>query len=97
MLDELSARGYELLSVEAMPATEDRKAVYLRHDVDLHIPGIERIAAVESDLGVSATYFVPLSLHFNPAYPEKPRHPPRARGSRTQHRAALRPEYLSSR
>jgi hypothetical protein len=70
MLDELSARGYELLSVEAMPATEDRKAVYLRHDVDLHIPGIERIAAVESDLGVSATYFVPLSLHFNPAYPE---------------------------
>ncbi len=62
--------GVRAEPVEAMPDWDgSTRTLYLRHDVDLHVPGIDRIAAVETELGVHATYFVPLTLHFNPAYP----------------------------
>jgi hypothetical protein len=62
--------GVVIEPVELMPKWDGRqRTLYLRHDIDLHIPGIERMAQVEASLGVSASYFVPLTLHFNPAYP----------------------------
>lgn len=69
-LEAAQAAGVALAPVEDMPDWDGAtRTLYLRHDVDLHVPGIERIAAVETALGVRATYFVPLTLHFNPAYP----------------------------
>jgi hypothetical protein len=69
LLRQIRAAGYALAPVNQMPAWDGERVVYLRHDVDVHIPGIERLAAVEAELGGSATYFIPLTLHFNPAYP----------------------------
>lgn len=69
-LEAVQATGVATAPVEAMPDWDGQtRTLYLRHDVDLHIPGIERIAEVEGALGIAATYFVPLTLHFNPAYP----------------------------
>jgi hypothetical protein len=69
-LEAVLAAGVAVEPVEAMPAWDGAtRTLYLRHDVDLHIAGIERVAEVESALGLRATYFVPLTLHFNPAYP----------------------------
>jgi hypothetical protein len=66
----LKQNGYEFRSVSEMPGSIHTKSVYLRHDIDLHIRGIDRIAEIEAAQGVRATYFVPLTLHFNPFYPE---------------------------
>ena len=68
-LREAQGAGYTLTNVGAMPEWDGGRFVYLRHDVDIHIPGIERLAAAEQELGARATYFIPLTLHFNPAYP----------------------------
>src|SRR5205823_7026515 len=46
------------------------RSVYLRHDIDLHLPGVERMAEVEAVLGARSTYFVLLTQHYNPLYPE---------------------------
>ncbi len=70
LLSRLLEGGYSLLPVEEMPQAHLGSLVFLRHDVDLHITGIERIAEVESGLGVASTFYIPLTLHFNPAYPE---------------------------
>jgi hypothetical protein len=70
LLDDLASAGYALRSVEAMESPSPSRVAYLRHDVDLHVPGIDAIAKVERERRISATYFVPIALHFNPAYPE---------------------------
>jgi hypothetical protein len=70
LLSGLLAAGYELNPVEELPRPREDRVAFLRHDVDVHIPGIERIAAIERRYEVSATYYVPLTLHFNPFYPE---------------------------
>ena len=69
-LEAVQAAGVVTAPVEAMPDWDGAtRTLYLRHDVDLHIPGIELIAEVEASLGIAATFFVPLTLHFNPAFP----------------------------
>jgi len=40
----------------------------MRHDIDLHLVGVERIAELEAKRGIQASYYVPLTLHFNPCY-----------------------------
>jgi hypothetical protein len=70
LLEELLGAGYELCPVEKLTQLSAGRVVLLRHDIDLHIPGIERMAEIETSHGVSATYYVPLTLHFNPLYPE---------------------------
>jgi hypothetical protein len=70
LLERLMAAQYELWPVEELPRVDDRRVVLLRHDLDLHISGIEPIAEIESNRGVAATYYVPLTPHFNPLYPE---------------------------
>jgi hypothetical protein len=69
LLDDLAQVGYALREVERMPETPAERAVFLRHDLDFHLPGIEAVAEIEAARGAAATYFVPLTLHFNPFYP----------------------------
>lgn len=69
LLRDAAGAGYGLRPVEAMPDWDGERTLYLRHDVDIHIEGIDRVAEAEADVGAAATYFVPLTLHFNPAYP----------------------------
>jgi hypothetical protein len=71
LLTDLMVEGYGFEVVSRMREWEPgAKTVYLRHDVDLHIAGLERLARLEKGLGIPATYYVPLALHFNPMYPE---------------------------
>jgi len=70
LLSDLKDAGYSLRPVEDLASPQSGRVAFLRHDIDLHIPGVEKIAAVEARHGVSATYYVPLTLHFNPCYPE---------------------------
>jgi len=44
--------------------------VFVRHDVALHLRGVEQMARLEAEHDVRATYYVPLTLHFNLLYPE---------------------------
>lgn len=73
LLSDFRAAGYALRPVEDLPTCQPEQTVFLRHDIDLHIPGVERIAEVERENGASATYYVPLTLHFNPFYSENRR------------------------
>src|SRR5438105_12563093 len=69
LLGTLQNCGYIFSKVSQMGHGTDRPIVFLRHDVDLHIYGLDQMAKIESDAGVQATYYVPLTLHFNPLYP----------------------------
>lgn len=66
----LAGNGYEFRTVGQMPEPVDDKAAYLRHDIDLHVTGVERMAEVEAALGARSTYFVLLTQHYNPLYPQ---------------------------
>jgi len=39
--------------------------VYLRHDVDFHLNGINKISTIENNLGIQSTYFILLSAQYN--------------------------------
>jgi hypothetical protein len=47
--------GYRFAAFDGAP---ERGAVYLRHDVDLDLEAALRMAALERELGISATYFL---------------------------------------
>jgi hypothetical protein len=70
LLGDLLAHGYVSRPVEEIAEPHDAHALYLRHDVDAHITGIERVGRIEAELGAVATYYIPLTLPFNPFYPE---------------------------
>src|SRR5205823_13518388 len=70
LLVGLIEAGYEPRPVGEMPHRHPARSVYLRHDIDLHLPGVERMAEVEAVLGARSTYFVLLTQHYNPPYPE---------------------------
>lgn len=68
LLDELRARGYEFTSYGG---TVEDGEVLLRHDVDWSPRRASKMARLEADHGVSATYFFLLSSPFyNPLYEE---------------------------
>lgn len=62
--------GYDFRLVSMMAHLIDRPSIYLRHDIDLHIAAVVPMAELEASQGLAATYYVPLTLHFNPLYPE---------------------------
>jgi hypothetical protein len=70
LLSDLLKQGYVSRPVEEIGESHGDHTLYLRHDVDVHITCIEQIGKIEADLGVIATYYVPLTLPFNPFYPE---------------------------
>ena len=65
LIRDLLDRGYEPVDFEsADPAAEH---LILRHDIDMSIEAAQRLAAVEADIGVVATYFVLLRTElYNP-------------------------------
>ena len=69
LLDGLGDSGYAFHRVSDIGHDPTKYVVFLRHDVDLHIQGVEQMALVEAARGIPATYYVPLTLHFNPLYP----------------------------
>jgi hypothetical protein len=74
LLRDLSTAGYRFGAIAATTTNEPPgRVVFLRHDVDLHLRSVESLAELEARCGVSATYYVPLTLHFNPLYPENRR------------------------
>jgi hypothetical protein len=73
LLGDLGSNGYTFRKVSEMKNEPNGQVVFLRHDVDLHIPGIEQMAMVEAVRGIQATYYIPLTLHFNPLYPDNQR------------------------
>jgi len=70
LLHDLVSVGYQFDRAGNIRRMDETRIVFLRHDVDLHILGIEKMALLEAEQGVKATYYVPLTQHFNPLYPE---------------------------
>lgn len=73
LLGRLRDTGADLLPVSAMPDGGPGRRVYLRHDIDLHIDGVDRFARAEAEQGAVATYFVLITQHYNPLYPPNAR------------------------
>lgn len=70
LVAELLSNGYVSRPVEQIArAPSDERSLFLRHDVDVHITGIDQIGRIEAELGAIATYYIPLTLPFNPFYP----------------------------
>lgn len=70
LLCKLICHGYELLPVEAMPerAEDGSRVVFLRHDVDAHLTGIDAVASVEEGCGARSTWMIATGLHYNPGW-----------------------------
>jgi len=74
LLASFVSAGYDFgLIAKGSPSGACGRVTYLRHDVDLHLRGVETMAHLEARRGVRATYYVPLTLHFNVLYPENRR------------------------
>lgn len=65
LLEALRDLGYTLAPVTAMPDRSQRCA-HIRHDIDLHLEGIDRVARAEAAIGVRATYYVLLTSLYSP-------------------------------
>lgn len=68
LIENVREEGYVSSWISDMPAQKklERKNLYLRHDIDLHITGIIGMALVESILDHQATYYIRLDGHYNP-------------------------------
>jgi hypothetical protein len=62
--------GYDIRKVSAMSDLSPGRVLFLRHDVDYHLYGVNAMAEMESNLGCCATYYVLLTSHYNVLYPE---------------------------
>jgi hypothetical protein len=65
LISRLGAAGYAFAPAGAMRSTVDRSTLYLRHDIDLHLLHVDRMAEFEAGLGASATYYVALTQPYN--------------------------------
>lgn len=66
---KLRKASYQFRTINDMRKPIPGHVTYMRHDVDLHLSLILDMACLENALNVCATYFVPLTLHFNLLYP----------------------------
>jgi len=69
LLVRLREHGYALLPVSELASQAGGLRAFVRHDIDLHVSGIERVAEAEAELGVAATYYIALTQPYNPASP----------------------------
>ena len=69
LLVMLRGAGYDNSIVSKLREPISTKVVYLRHDVDIHTSLILEMARIEKAHGIQATYYIPLTLHFNLFYP----------------------------
>lgn len=70
LLAALIQTGRTLRPVSQIALDDPGASVYLRHDVDLHLPGIQRMAEVEAARGARSTWLVLLTQHYNPMHPD---------------------------
>jgi hypothetical protein len=69
LLVALRDAGYAFAPVADLPILGAERAVLLRHDVDLDPPSTLPMAECEAEEGIVATYYVPLTQHFNALAP----------------------------
>jgi len=62
--------GYDIRKVSAMSDLSLSRVLFLRHDIDFHLYGVNTIAEAEKDLGCYATYYVLLTGYYNALCPE---------------------------
>ncbi len=62
--------GYKFDLVSRISQPKNSITIYLRHDIDMHITGIERVAEIELEYGVKSTYLILLTQHYNPMQPD---------------------------
>ncbi len=65
LIVRLREAGYRFAPAGAMRSVESRPTLYLRHDIDLHLVHVDRMAELEASLGVSATYYLALTQPYN--------------------------------
>lgn len=65
LLGRLADAGYAFAPVVDLLARPPERTVLLRHDVDLDPPSTLAMAECEAARGIVATYYVPLTVHFN--------------------------------
>jgi hypothetical protein len=65
LLKALDEVGYRFALVAELPRLTGEHHVLLRHDVDLDPPSVIAMAEREAALEIQATYYVPLTQHFN--------------------------------
>ena len=56
LLEAMLARGYETVPLAGL--IPDQRVMFLRHDVDLSLPCAVKIAQLEAELGLAATYYL---------------------------------------
>ncbi|MCW1970943.1 MAG: hypothetical protein KIH69_022765 [Anaerolineae bacterium] len=74
LLESLLQVGYKFEFVKnLLPASSidqsKKQIVYLRHDIDFHLNGVEKIALIENRLRICATYYVLLTEQYNVLHP----------------------------
>lgn len=68
LLQRLLALGYDLYPASMIGQVEGR-AVFLRHDIDLHVAGAREMAAIEEQYAARSTWYVLWDGHYNPLHP----------------------------
>ena len=62
--------GYYFDRMDNILEENRRKKIFLRHDVDCHLNNISKIAKIEHELGISSTYYILVSGHYNILFEE---------------------------
>ena len=57
--------GRHFYPISSMGSMPDGKCIFLRHDVDLFLDGWLAMPQCENELGISATYYICLTQHYN--------------------------------
>lgn len=69
LVDRVVSDGFQVKPVSAMPVMQEN-CIYFRHDLDFSVVLSTPIAEIENAAGITATYFVLLSGHYNPFHQE---------------------------
>jgi len=65
LVSSFQRAGYHIRKVSAMSDLSLSRVLFLRHDMDFHLYGVNAMAEVEKDLGCRATYYVLLTGYCN--------------------------------
>jgi len=57
LVESLLSQGFVFLDLESFIGSDDRKKVFLRHDVDRYTMQVARFAELEQELGICSTYY----------------------------------------
>jgi len=57
LVESLLCRGFVFLDLESFIGSDDRKKVFLRHDVDRYTMQVVMFAELEQELGICSTYY----------------------------------------